>query len=415
MGNRNARLRGALGAAWLLVLGACASPGRASEPTAVEGPLGLRVERLPDSPRGVFPFWTSGSEHDKWLGRSRPAERDGVSRIEIAPVRGGVLDETRGFASGTEIFVNWADVPALAVLGNGVLLASWLERAPHAGGGYGANLARTRDRGASWGPPRDLASDTSGPEYGFVSLVPYGTGECLAVWLDGRGACAHGEGGAMALATARVSILGAVEDEQIVDERVCDCCPTSAIALADGSLLVAYRDRSETEVRDIALARGRTDDPETWTAGEIVHADGWKIEGCPVNGPRLAARGQDVALAWYTAASDAPQVELALSRDGGRSFDAPVRVDEGWPMGQVDTILLDDSRVLVTWLEADGMQARWLARAVGLDGELGPAVSIAEATGARDDGALRLTREGDSILAAWTLAGEQRIALARIR
>src|SRR5438132_941008 len=38
----------------------------------------------------------------------------------------------------------------------------------------------------------------------------------------------------------------------------------------------------------------------------------------------------------------------------------PVRVDRGRPVGHVDTLLLHDGAVLVTWLESDG--SLWLRR-----------------------------------------------------
>ena len=85
-----------------------------------------------------------------------------------------------------------------------------------------------------------------------------------------------------------------------IDARVCDCCGTAAVALADGGLLV-YRDRSVGDVRDIAIVRIRDGGFEP---PRIVHADGWVIRGCPVNGPALAMRDDRVAVLWFTAAGD---------------------------------------------------------------------------------------------------------------
>ena len=108
------------------------------------------------------------------------------------------------------------------------------------------------------------------------------------------------------------------------------------------------RDRSAGEVRDIAVARyenGR------WTPGKVVHADNWKIPGCPVNGPALAASESRVALAWFAAPENNARVKVTFSRDGGVTFGAPIRVDDGLPLGRVAVTTIDDASVLVGWLE----------------------------------------------------------------
>ena len=76
-----------------------------------------------------------------------------------------------------------------------------------------------------------------------------------------------------------------------------------------------------------------------WSGPSIVHADGWRIEGCPVNGPSVAARGAVAVVAWYTAAREEARVWLARSEDGGVTFGDPVRIDEGHPLGRVDVAL----------------------------------------------------------------------------
>ena len=86
--------------------------------------------------------------------------------------------------------------------------------------------------------------------------------------------------------------------------------------------------------------------------------------GCPVNGPAVAAQGDLVAIAWFTAAQDDPSVLVAFSEDGGRSHGEPLRVDHGSPLGRVDVLLLDHGTVLVSWLEHDEGQARIVVRPV---------------------------------------------------
>ena len=151
-------------------------------------------------------------------------------------------------------------------------------------------------------------------------MTPWGAREMGLVWLDGRAA-------AMSLVHTTLDAEGRLGPETALDARVCDCCQTDA-AVADGATVVVYRDRSDTEVRDMSVVRfagGR------WSEPRPVAHDGWEIDGCPVNGPAIAAAGRRVAVAWFTAANDKSQVKVAFSSDSGETFGAPIAVDDGRP------------------------------------------------------------------------------------
>jgi hypothetical protein len=209
----------------------------------------------------------------------------------------------------------------------------------------------------------------------------------------------------MTLRGAILAADGRIEREDLIDARVCDCCQTAAVRLDDGALLVAYRDRSEDEIRDIAVARF---DGDRWSEPRIVHDDHWKIPGCPVNGPAIAAYGDQIAVAWFTAAGSppAPKVRIAFSEDGGRGFAAPIDVNAGRPEGRVDVVFLDDGAALVTWIGALEGSAELLARRVGFNGSLGPHVRIASASAGRAGGFPRMTSLRSDALIAWTEPGD---------
>ena len=139
----------------------------------------------------------------------------------------------------------------------------------------------------------------------------------------------------------------------------------------------------------------------TWTAPAPVHRDGWKIGGCPTNGPAVAARGRDVAVAWFTAAGNEARVKIAFSSDAGATFSAPVVVDDGTPVGWPDVVLLEDGRALVTWLEktADGVGDIRL-RAVTRGGRQ-PALTVATASSGRATGIPMMARVGADVVVAW--------------
>ena len=103
----------------------------------------------------------------------------------------------------------------------------------------------------------------------------------------------------------------------------------------------------------IKITRNST--PPVSAAGTPVHADNWEINGCPVNGPAIAARGKNVAVAWFAAKDNAPKTQLAFSKDGGRTFGAPIRIDSGTTLGRVGLTLLADGRALVSWIDSTGV------------------------------------------------------------
>jgi hypothetical protein len=224
-----------------------------------------------------------------------------------------------------------------------------------------------------------------------------------AVWLDGRKTGDEDTPNEMTLRAARIDRKGRISGETELDGRVCDCCPT-AIAPIDGGFIVAYRDRSPEEIRDISAVRyvgGKWETPYT------VAADNWKIEGCPVNGPALASRGNTVIIAWFTMKDGAGIVKGALSNDGGRTFGEPHRLDGGGAIGRADAVMLGGNLPDVSWIATtdDGAEIRH----GGFAPDAFPAMgehTIVSTSAARSSGYPRIAVAGGSLLVAWTQAGD---------
>jgi hypothetical protein len=315
--------------------------------------------------------------------------------------------EARTIAEGENWFVNWADFPSVFALADGVLAAHWLVKSGAGTYAYDVNLSLSTDGGASWSKPIIPHRDKTETEHGFVSMIAAGK-RVGAVWLDGRsfasGSGSHDHGPSkeeMALRYTTVSADGKLSEEILLDGRVCECCQTSAAPTSEGAVVV-YRDRSEKEIRDIAIVRlvgGR------WTEPKTVHSDGWHIPGCPVNGPSVAADGRRVVVAWFTAASDSPRVKIAFSEDAGESFSPPLQVDDGRPLGRVDVLMLADGSALVTWLEAAEKGAEVRARRIRPGGSRDKSITVAESNAARSSGFPQIARSGNEIIFAWTQAG----------
>ncbi|HWL39539.1 MAG TPA: hypothetical protein VNO75_04810 [Gemmatimonadaceae bacterium] len=357
-----------------------------------------------------------GRVYMTWLEPS-----DSGHTLRFAVLDGEQWSRAQTIRAGRDFFVNWADFPSIEVLADGRLAAHWLQRNGSGTYAYGVRISQSADGGRTWSSAVTPHRDNSQTEHGFVALWP-DAGTLGAVWLDGRNfkpgghdaPNGHNAANEMMLLTTAVRADGSLAPEIRLDERACDCCQNSAAVTADGPI-VAYRDRSPDEIRDIHVTRRVAG---KWSAGVPVHADNWKIAACPVNGPAIAAVGRRVALAWFTAANDSARVKVAFSDNAGSSFSAPVRVDGGNPAGRVDVAMLEDGGALVTWIERSGGDtAAVQTRRVRTDGTMGPSMTIASASAARASGFPRLAITGSDVVFAWTVPGRPssvRVALARL-
>jgi hypothetical protein len=313
-------------------------------------------------------------------------------------------------SEGENWFVNWADFPSVIALANNSLAAHWLVKSGSGTYAYDVNIARSKDGGKTWDKPVVPHTDKTQTEHGFVSLIPLSDGRVGAVWLDGRNLKdVKGEGDehtplpvSMTLRYAAIDADGKLSDETQLDDRVCECCQTSAALTSEGVIAV-YRDRSEKEMRDIYTVSRQQGG---WSAPRAVHADNWEINGCPVNGPSVSADGRRVAIAWYTGADDAPRVKAAFSNDAGASFGKPVQVDDGETLGRVDVLLLPDGSALVCWLSGNAQGGAIKVRRVQPDGSLGAPAVLAKTDISRSSGFPRMARLGDEVHFAWTEFGK---------
>ncbi len=347
---------------------------------------------------------------------------DGNPRLLLSSFSGGKWNDRIELAQGKDWFVNWADFPAISVNGSS-MLSHFLKKSDSATFSYDIYYVHSPDGGASWSEPQKMHSDTVRAEHGFVSFAPDTSDSFLAVWLDGRNTKtgeeqmspatheAHGGEGAMQLRSGRIDSSGRISGEQLIDDRTCDCCQTS-LAQTSAGTLVAYRDRTENETRDIYVSLLQEGG---WSNPRPVYTDNWKIAGCPVNGPKLAALGNKVCLVWFTAANDRPEVKVAFSDDGGLNFKPPFRIDEGLPMGRVDVTLLDANRALLSWMESVGEEAQ--IRLALVDSSSGKVTSkaVAEVSGSRSTGFPQLELIGEQVYMAWNETGEHGRRIKSVR
>lgn len=353
--------------------------------------------------------------------------------LHFAAVDFSGRETARGvIARGRDWFVNWADVPGLAVLDNGDWVAFWLRRsvvdAPEA---YDIRLVRSRDRGRSWSAPVSPHRDGTPTQHGFVSLLPEGRDRVRVFWLDGRLAAAtvageaqggghdvHGahdeEAAPMTLRTAVLDRRGEPHDEALLDARTCSCCQTDA-ARTDTGTTIVYRDRSDDEIRDIAFTtRGRDG---RWSAPALVHVDGWHIEGCPVNGPALAANGARLLVVWPTLVGQGFELRYALGEPAGE-FATSVLATGAPVSGRVDAAAWGEG-FLATWVSRARDRPAFEYVAIDMAGRASAPRTLVEPTAkGRAAGFPRLASSGDVALFAWTESsgeGATNVALALLK
>lgn len=408
----------------LLLLSSCAKQQRS-----------LRVEALttPVPVSGLVPQATGLRDGRVLLSWQTPLEGGGY-RFEMSIFDGMGWSERRTIAQGASVSMFTADLPEVAQLADGKLLAAWELRDIQPDDPYATAIqtAVSSDDGRNWSAPQRPYAEALAGQHSFLSLFPL-EGDLGVVWLDAMERAkvrqAHpghkrggedSETGSIGLRYAVINGKGDCRDGGFVDPITCECCPTSAAVTSRGPLVV-YRGRTEAPgtkpadvqtdrptVRDIYAVRfeqGR------WTNPRLVHPDNWVINACPDNGPAVDATGPSAVVAWWTRSRDEPKVQVAFSRDAGSTFGEAFRVDQQKGEGQVTVALLPGGRsALIGWLE----KGQTWVRQVNDRGELGPAAALGPSP--PHSRLPRWISRGEQVLAAWTSSqnGTKQVRFSRI-
>ena len=387
--------------ALLLSLAACQGPGPLPGPVIA----GLPDVAGPDAAQPHLALDARGNVLMSWL-----RQLESGYALEFALLEDGAWSTPQRIATGTDWFINWADFPSVVPLDENRWLAHWLVRLPDSYA-YNVVTARSEDSGQSFSTPAVLNEDGTETEHGFVTLFPW-EGGAGAVWLDGRRLhewtfekeLAAEIPLGVSLYYQRTDAAGSETERAEIDELVCDCCQPDVAVTAQGPVLV-YRDRTPDEIRDI-VARRYVDG--AWSPPVAVGRDDWEIDGCPVNGPTLAARGEHVAVAWFTAPGNEPAVRFARSSDAGASFAEAVTLDTTGSFGQTDVVLYEDLSAVVSWWRRheDGGLALTLRR-IEADGALGPLHTVAHASVTQPLDVPQMIASEDGLVLVWTGIDEQ--------
>jgi len=397
-------------------------------------PVRVEVEHSPVVGAAVVPQLTSLRDGRILLSWQRPLAAGGYA-FEMAVRKGGEWSGVRTISSGPNLSMFTADLPAVAELSDGNLLAYWELKDARDGDPYATTIqtAISADEGRTWSKPTQPYGEALSGQHSFLSWFPSKDGIGL-LWLDANERSkaryasvvngspkADSNLGSIGLRYAALNPKGEVTREAFVDPITCECCPTSAAVTARGPVVV-YRGRQESPgmlpsevrsdrptVRDIYLTRL---DANGWTKPHVVHNDNWVINACPDNGPAVDAIANHLVVAWWTRPNDDPKVQVAFSKDSGDTFGQAIRVDSGKGEGQVTLALLQDGKAaIVGFLEEGQTWARYVTAA----GSMSKAVSLGASP--RHSRLPKWIADGNrSVVAVWTTKQAElpRVNVARI-
>jgi hypothetical protein len=365
----------------------------------------LKVEPVANpAPMGSLEaHWVTAQDGSPLLSWIEPAQ-DGSYSLRYSIRRANQWAEPRTIVTNRRFFRQPAESPSVISFPTGGFLAEWVELPSDSSEAEYIYVSASTD-GVKWTAPVMANKDRSPVQHALVSMVASGDREASLVWLEAL----KGEDAPSNLKRTVVSSDGKVLKEESLDADVCTCCPTSIVKTSRG-LLVAYRDHTSEDIRDIAVVRfenGR------WTPSKILNADKWQINACPVNGASASAKGDRIAIAWYTEGGDKPRVQLVFSSDAGATFTKPILINTGDALGHVSTSLTDDGGAFVSWIEEGDKSSRVLARFVSAAGAAGPPVPVAQGS-TQSLGYPRLLQSGKETWITWGNSAKGKVQTARL-
>ena len=322
--------------------------------------------------------------------------------LHFSQFKKGKWIKPQKIANGSDWFVNWADFPAHAI-NEDLIITSYLKKSDS--GTYTYDVILNLQKLSGEKIKKDFLLNTDGvkAEHGFVSIIPNNNKGFFITWLDGRNTVEKkldGHHKPMTIRFAEITNTGEVINESELDEAACDCCQTS-IAMTNNGPIVVYRDRSENEVRDIYTIRNING---VWEEPNQLHNDGWIINGCPVNGPKVAVNSTNLAIAWFTVVNDNPIVNVSFSKTNGDSFGTPFKLNDLDAIGRVDVAFLNNEEVIVSYMEVDDIGTYLRIKKVSVNGEISKPITVSKIDGGRNTGVPQLEIINNEIFIVWTIS-----------
>ena len=352
---------------------------------------------------------SDGSLSLSWIS----SKEENKATLNYSQYKEGRWIKPQVIASGSDWFVNWADFPAHAI-NQDIIITSHLRKSASGTYTYDVVLNLQKLSGEKIKDDFILHTDGVKAEHGFVSIIPNANQGFFITWLDGRNTLekeSDGHHKPMTIRFAEITSSGDVMNESELDSSTCDCCQTS-IAITNKGPLVVYRDRSEKEVRDIYITRKING---VWETPTPVHNDEWIINGCPVNGPKVAVNSNNLAVSWFTVSDEKPTVNLSFSKSNGSSFGTPIKINDHDAIGRVDVVFLNEQEVVVSYMEGDDLGTYLRIKKVSIDGKVSAPITISKIDGGRNTGVPQLEIFNNEIFVVWTVFLDEKNQLKSVK
>jgi hypothetical protein len=346
----------------------------------------------PSAAGSIQPNWSVTPDGAAVLSWIEPS-KDGAFSLRYAVRRGTAWSEAHTVTAKRNFFRHPAEAPEVVMVADHLWFAHWVEMPSESSEAEYIYVSSSAD-GLKWSAPLIAHRDRKPIQHGLASLVGGTNNQASLIWLE----AAQGEDGPSYLMRSIIDATGKEIKEEKLDTDVCTCCPTAVAKTARG-LIIAYRDHTADDLRDISTIRLEND---KWSQPKTVHADNWKINACPVNAAAVAARGDHTVVAWYTGVQETPKVQAVFSADGGSNFGQPILVSTGHAFGFTSTALIDDRTSMVSWLErGNSGTAKLLVRQIDSAGAVGPTVQATEGS-KQGLGYPRLTHSAAGTFIVWS-------------
>ena len=231
--------------------------------------------------------------------------------------------------------------------------------------------ARSTDGGVTFSASTVVPGSAAAGSRGWESIAVGRGGSVYALWLDHRkldigaptrGAVAGGGPSApifdpverAALSQLYFASLDGRVAAKGITGGVCFCCKTSMVTAPDGGVLAVWRHVFPGDLRDIAFTTSR-DGGRTFSAPMRVSEDHWEFDGCPDNGPTVAVDGaRRIHVAWPSPADVKNPMVMALfyaMSSNGQPFTPRIKIPTNGPAGHVQIVTEADGNVVLAWEE----------------------------------------------------------------
>jgi hypothetical protein len=252
--------------------------------------------------------------------------------------------------NGKEIKRSLRLLPKLAV-SEGKVILGWIEPNPE-NTTVIYYIAESTDQGATFGEPIQV-HQSLGARPTFIALAANAQGDIAASWLDNRA------GIQQPFAAVKLHNESEFRAEAQVyasadDKGVCPCCPTATLITDDGRQVVAFRNQLDG-IRDIYVAERKLTDEAFGEAQSVRAAPTWKFDGCPHDGPTLAADKESLYVSWMDGSGGVTQCYIASRPLTGGSFSEAKAVNfllDKAAQGNAALAALPGGGTLAVWEEA---------------------------------------------------------------